>query len=221
LTMHSQAAGGSMTESISLKTFREQLQDLMESSTQRPFVCDGSPLRCTVFVVGFNPATELDKSFWCFWDDEQGFNRADFMAEYLKKRKLKGVRPRIDKIVGKLPQSTCLETNICSQPTKHAADLPNSGRTTAVFEYLLYTIRPEVIYVHSDEPIKYFQRFMDDSAVLKQEEPLEVFIRGKETMLYGTYGPLFRVSYRHAEEIGRELNELLAERLRKTHGGGK
>ncbi len=44
---------------MDLTEFGSELEALIERPTAlRPFVCDGSPLSCTVFIVGYNPATE-------------------------------------------------------------------------------------------------------------------------------------------------------------------
>ena len=63
---------------MTLGEFREQLSALMVDRTERPFVCDGSPLQAQVFVVGLNPATTLREDFWSFWDDSAGFDRGKF-----------------------------------------------------------------------------------------------------------------------------------------------
>jgi hypothetical protein len=40
---------------------------LPEMAGDRSFVCDGSPLDCTVFIVGCNPATDTRTEFWHYW----------------------------------------------------------------------------------------------------------------------------------------------------------
>ena len=52
----------------------------------RPFVCDGSPLDCRVFLVGINPATEMSGNFWDFWDDDSGFNKEKWRERYDEER---------------------------------------------------------------------------------------------------------------------------------------
>jgi hypothetical protein len=145
----------------SLATFRERLQALMSEPDLRPFVCHGSPLACEVFVVGFNPATTMDRPFWDYWSDETGFDKPRFMRDYLQKRGLlepKGVRARIERVVAELPTGLALETNICSKPTKTAAELHRDDRATGVFRFLLETIQPRLVYAHSNDPIAYFEQ---------------------------------------------------------------
>jgi hypothetical protein len=196
----------------SLVQFRERLQDLMIDEKTRPFVCDGSPLTCSVFIVGFNPATEMDKSFWSYWSDTSGFDNAAFMRDYLLKRGLqepKGVRARIERIVAQLPAGTCLETNICSKPTKTAAELQPRDRTTAIFRLLLGTIRPDFVYVHSNDPIAYFERLTGTTG-FDNGSPRTVSVDGHSFKILGTRGPLFRMGFTAAEELGRLIGSARA-----------
>lgn len=62
---------------MSLQTFQKELEALIGKPTDlRPFVCDGSPLACKVFVVGLNPASEMDGNFWDYWDSSRGSDKA-------------------------------------------------------------------------------------------------------------------------------------------------
>ena len=62
---------------LDLSSFEQRLAALIGKPTDlRPFVCDGSPLDCRVFIVGFNPASALDEDFWKFWDPSIGFDMA-------------------------------------------------------------------------------------------------------------------------------------------------
>ncbi len=49
---------------MTLYEFELQLSDLIGRPTDlRPFVCEGSPLSCDIFLVGFNPATTMETDF--------------------------------------------------------------------------------------------------------------------------------------------------------------
>jgi hypothetical protein len=201
-----------MEESQSLVTFRERLQGLMSDAKARPFVCHGSPLLCSTFIVGFNPATEMDRPFWAYWSDELGFDKPAFMRDYLEKRSLPqptGVRARIERIAAQLPSGACLETNICSKPTKTAAELRPGDRTTAIFDILLQTVRPRLVYAHSNQPIAYLER-VSGTRGLGTGMPKEVTVGGHTFLVLGTLGPLFRMGFDEAHEVGRKLNSALA-----------
>ena len=78
---------GAMSEE--LKDFASGLREIlnrMNTPGLRPFVCDGSPLSCNVFLVGSNPATPMYRSFWEFWSDDFGFDKASFMQAYREAR---------------------------------------------------------------------------------------------------------------------------------------
>lgn len=201
-----------MESKQSLVTFRERLQNLMSDPKARPFVCDGSPLACSVFIIGFNPATEMDHPFWTYWSDSSGFDKVAFMQDYLATRGLrepKGVRARIERIVSQLPSGTCLETNICSKPTRTATELHSGDRTTAIFDFLLQTIRPRFVYVHSNDPIAYFER-QSGATGFDAGTPKEVTVGGHSFLLLGTRGPLFRMGFADADELGRGIRSTLA-----------
>jgi hypothetical protein len=196
---------------MSLREFREQLHELMTEPGLRPFVCSGSPLECSVFIVGFNPATSLDEPFWSHWNDETGFDKKTFMEVYLKKRGLvkpKGVRARIERIVSELPEGSCLETNICSKPTKTAAELALNDRTTDIFRFLFRAVRPRLVYAHSNGPIDRFIR-LTGCRDFDKGDPRKVNLDGHEFLITGTRGPLFRMSFENASSLGRSLREWL------------
>ena len=177
---------------LSLAQFRMNLSALMQSPHERPFVCDGSPLSSSVFLVGFNPATRLESSFWSFWSDSVGFDRSRFIDEYKQTRKVEGVRPRLNAMVGCFPVGSVVETNICSEPTKKAADLKRKDRRTDVFRFLLQSIRPRLVFLHSNEPIKYFRTLLDTSAVkLPHHTPIETTAVGMPMTVCISEGPLF------------------------------
>lgn len=77
-----------------LSAFAEALQAIIGRPTHlRPFVCDGSPLDCRVFIVGLNPATTLSGDWWEFWDDERGYRRAEWFERYKAERARQPLRP--------------------------------------------------------------------------------------------------------------------------------
>lgn len=119
-----------------------------EHAANRPFVCDGSPLECRVFVVGFNPVSSVP--FWPFWQPPRGFDKASWNAEYLRiKGKWSQTRLRINRLSQALmPHASCLESNIYSYPSRNEKSLVALRRDTRVFEFLLKAIRPMVVLFH-------------------------------------------------------------------------
>lgn len=187
--------------------FRERLQPLISGDTSRPFVCDGNPLDCRFFVVGFNPATTVGRDFWQYWSDETGFDKHDFMRDYRRVRKLSGARPRIEAIVEQLPANWSLETNICSIPTKRASELAPGDRRTAIFQFLFEAIRPELVFAHSNDPIEFFRHATGCQDF--QQTPQRAEWCGHRFTLFGRPGPIWRMAVDDARELGRGMARVL------------
>jgi hypothetical protein len=156
------AGVGHKTKMADLEAFERELVALIGRPTDfRPFVCADSPLECSAFIVGFNPATTLTKDFWHFWRSGDGFDKAAWFEEYKRERNLRPIRPGktrrnaisntrrvIEWVIEEASPVRCLETNIYSVPTEQAADLSQKQRATAPFDFLLAKINPRVIVVH-------------------------------------------------------------------------
>jgi hypothetical protein len=165
----------------------------MQDTQERPFICDGSPLAARVFLVGFNPATRLEQPFWSFWDDATGFDRARFMTAYAQTRALRGVRPRLNAMVEALRPVVTLETNICALPTPRASELTKADRRTAIFRFLVETIRPRVLFLHSNEPIAYVRALMEEPDIdLPELVPVPCRVLGSPMHVCAAPGPLWR-----------------------------
>jgi hypothetical protein len=126
----------------------------------RPFVCDGPPLTCEAFIVGFNPATELSSDFWDFWKPDYGFDKRAWLQHYISDRRAAGhrktlspTRNLIERVIEAAHPVRCLETNIYAAPSKSAGDLAEHRRITAPFDFLLETIGPKVILAHGRDAI--------------------------------------------------------------------
>jgi hypothetical protein len=153
-----------------LGAFERELQALIGRPTDlRPFVCDGSPLECSTFIVGLNPATTLTKDFWHFWRTGTGFDKAAWFEEYKRERQvlplktgksrrnaISNTRRVIEWVIEEAGPVHCLETNIYSLPTAKAVDLSEKQRVTAPLDFLLEKIRPRVIVTHGADAVGHF-----------------------------------------------------------------
>ena len=118
-----------------LDDFEQELEALIGRPTNmRPFVCDGSPLKCRIFIVGFNPATTMKASFWDFWRSGYGFDKKAWFEAYKEERRSRPLKPGrkwrnpvsntrrvIDWIAEAASPYDCLETNIHSLPSDDKA----------------------------------------------------------------------------------------------------
>ena len=153
----------------------------------RPFVCDGSPLTCDVFIVGFNPATSMSADFWQFWRVGEGFDKAAWFEAYKKDRQVRPLKPGktrrnaispsrrvIDWVVESASPFRCLETNIHLASTEQAVDLVSAQRVTATFDFLLSSIKPRIVVAHGAPAVEHMQKMNIDAKVF----PVSHFSRG-------------------------------------------
>jgi hypothetical protein len=144
-----------------LLAFERELKSHVGKLTDlRPFVCDGSPLECGVFIVGFNPATGMPGDFWRYWDPKSGFRKQAWFAAYQKHRErhalaagkqfrpVSNTRRVIEWIIEEVRPLRCLESNIYAAATAKAKDLPKGEQNIAPFKFLLERIKPRVVVVH-------------------------------------------------------------------------
>jgi hypothetical protein len=157
--------------SHNLQEFEARLRALIGSPTNlRPFVCDGSPLRCNVFIVGFNPATMISADFWQFWQTDYGFNKTAWFEAYREERRsrplkagkkrrnpISNTRRVVEWILDAASPVRCLETNLYAAPTEQATDLISKQRITAPFDFLVASIAPRIIITHGDDAAKHIR----------------------------------------------------------------
>ena len=143
---------------MTLEEFSHQLATIVPPKGVRPFVCDGSPLGCTAFIVGLNPATPGE--FWPYWSSTSGFDKGrwfeDYKEERRRRRQVSGkntpevspTRRIIERVVKAADPVRCLETNLYAVPTASISELAESDRSTAPIEFLLRAIKPKVLLLH-------------------------------------------------------------------------
>lgn len=148
-----------------LQEFTTALQALIGvPSVLRPFVCEGSPLECDAFIVGFNPATEMDVDFWSYWSEHTGFSKSRWFEDYKLERRNRPLKPGktrrsevsntrrvIDWLSASALPVKCLETNIYSAPSAESSDLGAKDRVSDAFDFLLETVSPRVIVAHGKD----------------------------------------------------------------------
>ena len=145
--------------------FRNVLKDLTNGDPSlRPFICDGNPLDSKIFIVGINPATQLESSFWDYYQDDK-FNKKKWLDDYIKHRKQRGkiktlspTRSKIEKLVqNSFAEYHCLETNVYSKPSGYLKDLADKDKNTDIFNFLIRSIRPKAILIHGKNPAEFIK----------------------------------------------------------------
>ena len=195
---------------MNLREFRSNLQKIekrLPSDISWPFLCDGSPLKCRIFVVGSYPARKIEEPFWGFWDDTHGFKRAKFIK---KLEDLTGgltrTRRYLEIVVDAAGPSDTLETNIYPYEKLKAMDSTAEHKRTDAFDYLLHTIRPQIILAYGSEAKKFFR---NRSIAFEENRLNTINLDGLRIKLL----PRQQLSYRTSHEKAREIGWTLARAL--------
>lgn len=155
-----------------LLKFRHNLASLMtDDENLRPFICDGNPYDCHIFLVGFNPATELSGTFWEHWDNKSGFDKRKWLESYKIERARRPLKPGkirrlpvsnsrrvIEWMVSAAAPARFLETNLYSKPTPSACELPQKDRDTKIFDFLLKELNPLALVLHGTHAKHHFEQ---------------------------------------------------------------
>ena len=149
--------------------FKNKLQELIgKDSTLRPFVCEGYPLECDIFIIGINPATSSETKFFDYWDGDK-FNKSKWFEQYQNERAARGkrksspTRTKIESLAETFNKSgfKCMETNVYKFATPGVKDLTKGDKNTDVLSFLLKTIKPKALFVHGKEAEKFIMKELD------------------------------------------------------------
>jgi hypothetical protein len=111
-------------------------------------------------------------------------------------------------MVSKFHPGSVLETNICSEPTKRAADLKPKDRRTDVFMFLLETIRPSIVFLHSNEPIRYFRTLLNGQQIeFSHHAIVETSVLGGPLKICASEGPLWRKKVAEVSALAEALSK--------------
>ncbi len=202
-----------------LLVFKDKLRKILNNHHKpRPFVCDGNPYDCKVFIVGSNPVTEMEAEFWGFWNNTNGFNKEKWFESYITERASKPLKPgktrrnkvsptrqRIEWIVNSINPVSCLETNIYSKATPSKAELSRHEKNTSVFEFLLKELKPKIVFSHGVDARKYFESLSNSK--IHEDKITEVSIFKTETKILAM-PHLFNRSKVKTLETGQYLKTL-------------
>lgn len=183
----------------------------------RPFLCRGSPLTCDIFLVGINPGT--DTPLWPYWSLERGCDKDAWLDAYVAKHgRLEPTRARIERICEVAGRDRVLETNVFHIPTAWETDLAKVDRSTTVFDFLVETLRPRVLFVHGGAAVGVCEeRF---GMKLPRGVFVSVVHKGVRFDVISGHHLAYQWSFRAVEELGRKLlarvEGLAGERGRST-----
>ena len=190
--------------------FKDKLELLIEADPKlRPFVCDGYPLECEIFIVGINPATSTGSKFLDHWIGSK-FDKEKWFESYKKERRFNGkreispTRRKIDFLVNEVFKDfKCLETNAYSYATAGVKDLAKDHKKTELFEFLHKTIKPKALFLYGKEPRKYIEKKYE--VELEGSMPIEIEME---------HGKVAVCAIKHVRLVKKEVIESSAEELK-------
>lgn len=210
---------------MKITEFEKGLREkLIPYEKPRPLICEKNPLHFEIFIVGINAATEMNKDFWSFWTEKNGFNKTEWFESYILERKLKPLKPnktrrnklsstrqRIEWIIDSANPIKTLETNLFVIATPTANELTNEDRESSVFEFLLKSIKPKIVFIHGNEVIEYFQKLY--RIKIKKDKIQNFDILGTETNILA----MNHLSRGWSRQKSTELGEQLKREITKAN----
>jgi hypothetical protein len=193
---------------MNLEEFDKQIRELTPPDS-RPFLCEGSPLDCELFIVGNNPGTETP--FWDFWELPYGCHKDRWLADFWRRHagKQKPVRTNMEIIIAELGDIKYLETNAYAPWSKWVSDLKGSKLSTVVYEYLLQTIRPRLIFAHGAKSKNFILDNADREVEIEPATPVPVKLLGFDTSVYIASKSLMYWSHDACHAVGKQLRDFL------------
>lgn len=200
---------------MTLPEFHEELPNI-NSDDGRPFICNGSPLNCNVFIVGINPSTST--SFSKHWHpNDGGFKREGWLETYQEDKSFSNTRERLNIFFDEFKESDAihlLETNLYNVASPRKDDLADHKKSTEVFNFLLKSIKPEAIIGHGKDTIRYL-RHLSGHFYKKGEWHDQVDIFDFSTNMYLRDHLSFHTSFDDCKDIAKRMRLNLEKKLSK------
>ena len=192
-----------------IRQFDSELRKV-SNNDERPFICDGSPLQCNVFIVGLNPVSKTP--FWNYWHPEKGFNRNEWFEAYLKERKGKPTptRKKLQYFHEEFRNSEkirLLETNIYSNSSKRAGGLKEEDMSSQTFNFLLKVIKPKAIIAHGKTIRRYIWHLSGCSFDNLDKWTGERKVFDFKTRIYGRHHLSFQLSDDACRNLTKDLSK--------------
>lgn len=212
-----------------LKDFMEQVKATYSSGIGgRPFVCDGNPFKCDVFLVGLNPVTESSGDFWDYWNDSIGFMKSKWEQTYVLSRnginKYSPTRRRIEVIRNSI--GPCLDTDIYPYFAKNWKTFKNKYGTSKppdTCRAILAEVRPKAVFVYGKPATNHLSEILEADLTVNRQDPDHPWYR--LTAVKRPWGNLTVCSTIHlacrAKGWTDDQVEACAKELGRTYSGGQ
>jgi len=188
---------------LTLEDLDKRIRKLPEHNEVRPFLCEGSPIGCKIFLIGINPSTPI--SFWPYWSLEYGCKKKEWLNQTRLhyNYRLPPTRKRIEMLFDILSPYRCLETNIYYMRSQELQLLAREKRDPQFCYYLIEKIAPKIIFVHGNEAIKHLEKLAETNLAKGQFKSVKLF--GNSTTIYSRNHLSYQCSYKEVRELGQEF----------------
>jgi hypothetical protein len=179
----------------------------------RPFLCEGSPIGCEVFLIGLNPAVAAD--WWSCWNHETGFDRKKWIRNFEKElsngRNIPGAktRLRIELLRNQILPYRVLDMNLYHIRSDNLSKLKKSDKKKDFCDCLIKKISPKLIFLHGKQVVEHFAELAKvGKEDLKSMDFTDVEIDGKPATIFAGFGHLCMYwTEIQIVETGKRLNE--------------
>jgi hypothetical protein len=217
---------------MNLAEFRLELTGKMRALEDgkhelRPFVCDGSPFDCELFITGTNPRRRIGKRFWDFWSDGRGMDKEEFLKCYQSAAKTRqldepqamNAKSRTRKQMETFREGlgsgwNVLETNVYAVAASDEKRLRRHEKRSDCFEFLLTAIKPKLVFLHGRKAIKVLRKLTSVKSIEKEQLQLLTY----EDATFYVYAAKRHMS-RVATKEARRYGVVVADALRHQRGG--
>ena len=132
----------------------------------------------------------MKDDFWDFWRPGYGFDRAAWLGAYLAartktSRTRKAMQIIMDQAMAENSEVRFLETNIYSIPTARENMLKSHQRSTKIFDFLLASLKPQVLLVHGAKPAQYVRSVSLGECTTVIESPHFIYVGHEQAREHG------------------------------------
>lgn len=197
------SADGAYAGVMDLLSFEQAVRRRADPAP-RPFLCQGSPFDSDVFLVGINPAATTE--LWPHWSAERGCDRGAWLDTYRTEYPRMGpTRNRLELLQSVIGQERVLETNVFHHRSRREADLASGQKQTTVFDFLLETLKPRVVFVYGKSAVTHVERMT--GAKTKHRDFVSASWRGATFDLITGHHLAYQWSHQDVDMFGRRIKE--------------
>jgi hypothetical protein len=186
--------------------FGRSVRELAGEKSGWPFLCDGAPLDCDLFLVGINPATNIP--LWPCWSSDSGVDKQSWLQLCLHKYgKYTRTRVRMEQLIRAVAPARVLETNVFHEFAPRESQLDKQQKSTVVFDFLIATLKPKLVFIHGRSAIRRLRRLTRSEFTLG--EFVRVQYQDTKLDVLAEHHLSYQWSTERIEQLGKKLRDRL------------